>query len=186
MIVCPLCEHPQLRGDACELCGRPLEVTPAELPGVTPLEGLEPTRHAAAAELAGARLEALEPTRLEPDGALAELAAAAPFPDLEPTRAAPAEVEVSPMLEVERTAAVGPGDGRTALPALATCRYCRTPALPGERRCGRCGMRLPVERGSRTEGDADASEARRCSCGAPVTRSVCPACGGRIPGSLDG
>lgn len=186
MIACPLCEHPQLHGDACEVCGRPLEVPP-EVSRVLPLEGLEPTRHAAATDLAGPRLEELEPTLLEPDDAPTHLPETEPLLDLEPTRAAPVEVEISPMLDVEQTSTAAPGDGPTPPPAFTTCRYCRTPALPGERRCGRCGMRLPVVTASRTEGDAAAAKAARlCSCGAPVTRAICPACGGRIPGSLDG
>lgn len=187
MIVCPLCEHPQPHGDLCDVCGRRLEVPAGEVPRVEPIDGLEPTHHAAADELAGPRLEGLEPTVLEPGGpAPAELGGADPLLELEPTRAAPVEVEVSPVPDVEPTSTAIAGDVPTPLPAFTICRYCRTPALPGERRCGRCGMRLAAATSPSGEGAAAAKAPSFCSCGAPVTRAVCPACGGRIPGSLDG
>lgn len=184
MIVCPLCEHPQPAGDTCDVCGRRLEGLAGEVPRVPPLEGLEPTHHPAAAvpdpTLWPGRLEGLEPTRAEPDAP----GVVEPLLDLEPTRAAPVEVEGSTFPDLEPTAAGIPGDGPTPLPASPTCRYCRTAARPGERRCARCGMRLPLAIPPAAEGGAAA--VRRCACGAPVTGAVCPACGGRIPGALDG
>jgi hypothetical protein len=187
MIVCPLCEHPQPQGDACDMCGRRLEVPAGELARVPPLDGLEPTRHVGVGGIAAPRLEGLEPTVLEPgDPDDSRLAGPEPFLDLEPTRTAPVEVEVSPVPEIEPTATALPGDAPTPLPVDMVCRYCRTPALAGERRCGRCGMRLAVVRAPGEGGAADARAVRRCSCGAPVTGAVCPACGGRVAGSLDG
>jgi hypothetical protein len=99
-------------------------------------------------------------------------------PGVEPTRAAPVEVVEVTIPDLERTQAELPGDGPTPLPVAIICRYCRTPAFPGERRCSRCGMRLPVFDG----GGAPASqqEAQRfCSCGVPVTGALCPSCGAR-------
>ncbi len=182
MIVCPLCEHSQPGGDACEVCGRRLEGPAAEAAPAPALEGLEPTLHTAAGAVAAPPLEGLEPTGLEPGA----VAAAEPFLDLEPTGAAPvAVVEVAPAPDLEPTALPSTGDGPTPAPASLVCRYCRTPASPGERRCERCGMRLPVLSATAEE-DGAASETVRCSCGAPVTGVVCPACGGRLAGSHDG
>jgi hypothetical protein len=137
------------------------------------VEGLEPTGHAAV-QAPPAILPELEPTRHAP---------AAPAddrtPDIEPTRAPPVDVEVAPAADLERTAAEIPGDAATPLPAVVTCRYCRTPAAPGERLCARCGMRLP---GVRTEPPAPAGEAGwRCTCGTLVRGSLCPSCGARPP-----
>jgi hypothetical protein len=180
MIVCPVCEHQQAQGAECEVCGKRLAtgVAPADL-AIPAVEGLEPTFHAAAAAPAADRVAELEPTRHD-----AALTAAAPAldvtPDLEATRAAPVDVEVAPTPDVERTAAGIPDDAPTALPAFVTCRYCRTPAMPGERICARCGMRLPVvEAGAAAA--AASEEAPLCSCGMTLRPgvSLCPSCGAR-------
>ncbi len=183
MTVCPLCEHAQPGGDACEVCGRPLEAAGGETVDVPALDGLEPTRHAAAAAPGDSRLDGLEPTALPGD--LAEVAPE-PLGELEPTGAAPVEVQVAPAPDLEPTALAPAGDGPTPLAAVPTCRYCRTPALPGERRCGRCGMRLPVPLSAAREGDGARPEPRRCSCGAPVSGASCPACGARVTAVLEG
>jgi hypothetical protein len=80
---------------------------------------------------------------------------------------------------LERTASGIPGDGPTPLAVFVACRYCRTPALPGERICSRCGMRLPVASGPR--GGPGAEGGRVCGCGALVRGSACPTCGARPP-----
>ena len=180
MIVCPVCEHPQGQGAECEVCGKRLAagVSAADL-AIAAVEGLEPTFHAsAAAAPAGERVAELEPTRRD-----AAVTAAAPAldvtPDLEATRAAPVDVAVAPVPDVERTSAGIPDDVPTALPAFVTCRYCRTPAMPGERICGRCGMRLPF---AAAGGGAASEEATRlCSCGTALRPGVtlCPNCGAR-------
>ena len=89
------------------------------------------------------------------------------------------DVEVSPTPDLERTAAALPGDARTELPLFATCRYCRTPAMPGERICARCGMRLPVVAPATPE---VSRPLRHCSCGTAVRAdaSLCPSCGARL------
>src|SRR5512133_1195710 len=182
MIACPLCEHLQAAGDACDVCGRVLE-RPGFLDGALPaLDGLEPTAQPGVGPVDVAPLAELEPTLL--DAGAAPRPAPEPFPDLEATRAPALEIELEadPVPELEPTAAA-PADPPTPLAASPTCRYCRTPAAPGERRCARCGMRLPVVRAAR-EGPADegleAAAVRRCSCGAPVSGALCPACGARI------
>lgn len=182
MIVCPLCEHSQPGGDACDVCGRPLEGPGARPAPVAALDGLEPTAHADAGDPVAPRLEDLEATALEP----AALAASEPLAELEPTGAAPAEVEVVPAPDLEPTALAAPGDGPAPTPAEVVCRYCRTPARRGERRCARCGMRLPVLAAPAEGSGAALDAARRCSCGAPVTGALCPACGARRAGSLEG
>lgn len=166
------------------MCGRPLQVTGEEAAPVPALDGIEPTHHAAAEEPGSARLDGLEPTALEPGG-LADVAGE-PLAELEPTSAAPVEVDVAPAPDLEPTALAPIGDGPTRLAAVPTCRYCRTPALPGERRCGRCGMRLPLPLVAVRDGEGGGPEPRRCSCGAPVSGATCPACGARVAAALEG
>jgi len=171
MIVCPVCEHPQAQGAECEVCGKRLASGPsaADL-AIPPVEGLEPTLHApsvAAAE----RIAELEPTLHAPAVDLPDV-----MPDLEATRTAPVDVDVEPVPDVERTSEGIPGDVPTALPAIQVCRYCRTPAMPGERICSRCGMRLPVLGGAGAE---PTPAVRLCSCGAATRSSLCPTCGAR-------
>jgi hypothetical protein len=181
VITCPVCEHQQAGGADCEVCGRLRSAggaTPigVEVP-VASLEGLEPTAQAdAAAPGDVAPLPELEPTLQVSAGAVV----IEPLPELEPTGAASTDPshaapgEALPGLEPTFAPA---SDARTALPLFPVCRYCRTPAGPGERLCGRCGMQLGgvVAPPPGRPGD----DQRRCSCGAPITRSICPACGGR-------
>jgi hypothetical protein len=171
---CPVCEHPQAAGAECEVCGRALAAFGGVDQPVAPLDGLEPTSLAAEGSAGDVGLlPELEPTLQPAAGAVA----AVPVAELEPTRAAPVEAPGEPMPDLEPTAAPPSGDGRTELPLFPVCRYCRTPAGPGERLCGRCGMRLQVETGPGP--GATLAGPRLCSCGAPVTRSTCPACGAR-------
>ncbi|ACL65550.1 conserved hypothetical protein [Anaeromyxobacter dehalogenans 2CP-1] len=176
MIVCPVCDHPQALGSECEVCGKRLALHGVPGDEVSPIDGLEPTRFAAV-QAPGEAVPGLEPTRVgeaafepaPPDG-LAEA--------LEPTLAAPVEVDVAPTPDVERTGVELPATERTPLPVFVTCRYCRTPAMPGERLCGRCGMRLPLAGAT----PAEAGPAGwRCGCGAWVVSGPCPACGARAP-----
>lgn len=172
MIVCPVCEHAQAQGTDCEVCGKQLLHGAAGIPEVAPVEGLEPTHHAAV-DTGTDFLPELEPTRQARVDAPDE-----PAVDVDRGREAPVDVTVEPVPDVERVGDGIPADGPTAVPAIVTCRYCRTPAAPGERVCGRCGMRLPV---FDRAGDAPPPPAvRRCSCGAPVSGSICPSCGARV------
>jgi hypothetical protein len=182
MIVCPVCEHPQAQGAECEVCGKRLVagVSAADL-AIPAVEGLEPTR-VAPVEAPAERVLELEPTFLDVAGVAAAAPALDVTPDLEATRAAPVDVDVAPAPDVERTAMAIPDDAPTAVPAFATCRYCRTPAMPGERICSRCGMRLPVVAVA-AAGAGDAPVVlRTCTCGATVRpdASLCPACGARL------
>jgi hypothetical protein len=177
MIVCPVCEHQQEAGSECETCGRRLEEGRGTDAPVAPIEGLEFTAldGAAAAEAAtGEPMIELEVTRFEPaeEPLLAEI-----VEDLEQTRVEPVEVTDDPTPDVERVLAGLPDDGPTRLPVVFTCRYCRTAAGPGERVCGRCGMKLELPAVATSA--AGTGGPRLCSCGTPVTRSRCPACGAR-------
>jgi hypothetical protein len=99
-----------------------------------------------------------------------------PFPELEPTRAELVEAPVEPVPDLEITAAA-PAEPRTPQPAFPVCRYCRTPSGPGDWLCSRCGMWLAAPQAA--PGAGDAPPLRLCSCGTPITRSICPTCGAR-------
>ncbi len=171
MIVCPVCEHPQAQGAECEVCGKALATGAAAAADVPALDGLEPTSVGSGVDAPVERVAELEPTafRAAPD-ALPE-----PLP-LEETRVAPVDVEVEPAPEIERLDAAIPDDGRTEVPLFVTCRYCRTEAMPGERVCARCGMRLPDFGGPAPAG---AIPVRLCGCGMIVRGTACPSCGAR-------
>lgn len=177
MIVCPVCEHAQEAGSECQLCGRRLEEGRGTDAPVAPLPGLELTALEAAPAAPGEAVPGLEITRFEAVEAplLSEV-----VPGLEATRAEPVEVVVEATPDVERVQAGLPDDGPTLLPIVLTCRYCRAEAGPGERICGRCGMRLQLPVAAPA---APAGGPRLCSCGTPVTRSICPACGARNGGA---
>jgi hypothetical protein len=140
MAICPVCEHAQVSGDACDVCGRPLGAPGARALAVERVEGLEPTRHADAGGTPPSRLPDLEPTCADP----VVDAPAGPAEWVEDTRhlpvalAAPAApVEVEPTLHPPAPAEP-PRDPFS--PEL--CRYCRTPAAIGAVFCERCGMKL--------------------------------------------
>lgn len=176
MIACPVCEHQQQAGSECEVCGRHLVEGRGTDAPVAPLEGLELTTldPAGAAALPAAPVEGLEVTAFEraEEPLLSEV-----VPDLEQTRAEPVEVGLDPTPDVERVMAGLPEDGPTLLPLVVICRYCRTEAGPGEKLCARCGMKLAAI--VTPAPAAGAAGPRLCSCGTPVTRSRCPACGAR-------
>jgi hypothetical protein len=178
VITCPVCEQPQADQAECLVCGHALGVGAAGAagaePAVAPLEGLETNAQetGAAVDLGGTFPE-LEPTLLAVAGAVA----ADPMPELEATLAAPVEAPGELVPDLEPTSAAPSADGRTELPLFPVCRYCRTPAGPGEKLCGRCGMQLGglVPPGPVAAGTGP----RLCSCGTPITRATCPACGAR-------
>jgi hypothetical protein len=174
VITCPVCEHQQATGAECEVCGRALAAFGGVDAPVAPLDGLEPTALDGgmwAGEVAV--LPELEPTMQASAGAVASV----PIPELEPTLAARVEAKGELVPDLEPTASPPSGDARTELPLFLVCRYCRTPAGPGDKLCARCGMRLQVDPGP-APGPAGPA-ARFCSCGTPITRSTCPACGAR-------
>ncbi len=176
MVVCPLCEHPQAGGTECEVCGRRLPGGPAAERAIAPLEGLEPTRAPTAPDAPAVAVPDLQVTA----HAHVDAVWVDPVADLEPTPAPPVDVSVEPLPGVDRAMDGLPADGPTPYPVVVSCRYCRTEAAPGERICGRCGMRLPavalVQPPARAE-----DPGRLCSCGVPVRGPRCPACGARTP-----
>ena len=179
MIVCPVCEHQQSQGAECEVCGKKLVHGAAAIPRVAAVEGLEPTGHAAV-DAPPERVPGLEPT-----GHAAAGEVQGTVPDMESGRAAPVDVEAPTIPGVERVTDGVPGAGPPVIPSMVVCRYCRTTAMPGERICTRCGMRLPSFDGAaagagRAAGAGPDAEARICSCGTPVRGSSCPNCGARV------
>lgn len=174
MITCPVCEYQQAGGAECEVCGRALVALGGVDVPVVPLDGLEPTALDGGPSVGDvAVLPELEPT-LQPSAGAVDTV---PIPELEPTRAEPVEVQGEVVPDLEPTAARASGDAPTELPLFLACRYCRTPAGPGDKLCARCGMRLEVNAGP-APGPALAV-ARLCSCGTPIFRSICPTCGAR-------
>ncbi len=172
MARCPLCDHEQALGDACDVCGRALRGAGVVLAPAPPLEGLEPTGHAPAAAPAGALVLMPE---LEPTGVAAVPLVAGPREAwIEATLQEAVSVAVEP-LEVERTA----GDGeRSPREALASCRYCGELVPDGEAFCLRCAMHIEP-RASAQEAAPDLVRCR--GCGAAGSGERCPACGERLP-----
>jgi len=197
VIVCSLCEHQQPAGEECEVCGMRFGKAVAIPVQVAPVEGLETTAYAAAdagsgpAPTAPGSLDWLEPTLAAPQ----EVAPSSSeeFPGLEPTRlaepAAPSALDLldgapptgaEPGLEswLEPTFAAPIPSTEAEGPATVTCRYCRTPAAPGEKFCGRCGMRLAAQARPATQ---SSKIPLVCSaCGVPGAPGVCRSCGCRI------
>jgi hypothetical protein len=182
-VVCPVCEHVQESGTECEVCGRRLAGATPTPEASSPLEGLERT---ALQEGAGAGagppappVEGFEPSRFEPAAAAPAGEPGPPDGWLERTAAPEVQTATEP-LEVERSTAERPrqrpGDAVPRPPP--TCRYCRTPAVPGDAFCGCCGMKLPLERPAAASTAAPAGVPCR-GCGILVTGPVCPACGAR-------
>jgi RNA polymerase subunit RPABC4/transcription elongation factor Spt4 len=153
MPACALCENVQPSGDACDVCGHPFPAGERVEPVVEPLPDLEPTLQ----------------LPVEADGELVD--------GLEATAIGPVQVVADTVEGLMPTAAEGlPDDGPAGEPVVSICRYCRTPAFPGEAFCGHCGMRLPAVGG----GVAPPMEVVLCrDCGTPVRGETCPACGVR-------
>jgi hypothetical protein len=179
MPTCPLCENVQPGGEECDVCGRPFPRGEGVPVPVAPLPELErtaieiPPGAAASAEPPGT-LEALEPTAAPDAGAVAVAA----VEGLELTRAAPVGVEAVTLPDLEPTGEAPIPDLPVPDGAGTTCRYCRTPAMPGQSFCARCGMRLPS--GDMGREAAPAGPPGTCwQCGSPVARETCPSCGAR-------
>ena len=155
MPACALCENVQPAGEACDLCGHPFPVGERTPVLVEPLEGLEATM-------------------LPPAPAGEEW-----LPEFEATTQDPVQVVVETMEGFMPTDAEGiPDDPMPGPEPVATCRYCQSPAPPGEAFCVHCGMRLPTASGG---GAAPPVEIRLCSdCSTPVKGSTCPGCGARV------
>lgn len=153
-MICPVCEHPQEAGAECDVCGARLGPVPPIAVVPTTVPDLEPTVLADTA-----------PTPAE----------GAPWIERTATDPVSAPVEA---LEVERATADPGSRQRTPVAALA-CRYCRTPAGPGQQFCERCGMRLMSYRPAEASSDADPVICR--GCGTVVHGALCPGCGARAP-----
>ena len=159
-VICPLCEHAQERGAECDACGARLAAP-------------EPQPEAPTGTLSGLETNAI-------DGAPGPAIASAE-PDggawLERTAAAAVAVTVE-ALDVERAARDRPDRDRTPAAAPA-CRYCRTPAAPGQQFCEGCGMRLRSYRAPAA--DPDPGSVRCRGCGTVMEGPRCPGCGARAP-----
>jgi hypothetical protein len=166
MTVCPVCEHPQAEGNACDVCGKVFSVTPPVDVRVQALGELEATRYDGASVTAPVpALAELEGTALRAGPDLP----AASIPELERTKLeGQSDTPILPLDEMELGRAEDDGV-RTAVPTgPVTCRYCRNVQADGAF-CDRCGMRLP-----RASADAVSAEAV-----AEDEWTICTACGSR-------
>jgi hypothetical protein len=181
MLTCPVCDHAQPAGDECALCGHRLTGPGAEPAAVEPLADLEPTLQAPVQATADP-VPGLEPTRLEGVPGAVGPVDGGPAAWAEPTRAGPVEAgspEPVPGIERHRAEPV-PDEGGSLDPlAPVVCRYCRATAMPGDKFCQRCGMRLPrfepVRLAAQERGDLVCPD-----CGSLGPGPRCRRCGGRM------
>lgn len=172
-MVCPLCEHSQDSGDACEGCGRELVAAWDAPIRIDTLAGLEPRQTVAPAE----NIQPLP---------LLEITGRAPAPD----------VPISSLTDLEQTkfpssgtviaqAVQGLDRGRETLEpspfdpdGLLTCRACGNQQAGSL--CDRCGMRLPRYRPPEHQSDAILVVCHNCNVRSPAGER-CDGCGMRLP-----
>jgi hypothetical protein len=172
-VVCPLCEHSQDAGDACERCGRELVAAWDPPVRVESLAGLESGRSAPIPEKTEA-LQALEVTihAPAPDASVFSLQGA------ETTQFAPAGSVVSQPVQ-------GFDRGREFLPstpfeaeAALTCSACGK--VQRGMICESCGMRLPRYRPKDEEPDKLLVLCHNCNVRNPAGER-CEGCGMLLP-----
>jgi hypothetical protein len=175
MLTCPVCEHSQGSGDECEVCGKKLVGGQSDVATAT-LPGLEPTI-LPAVEAPPERLDELETTAFE---AVGDAAGEDLTGVLEP-RVEGLIVSVMPLPDIERHLAEPVPDDPDQLPRAGpvVCRYCRNPAMPGDKFCAHCGMRLsryePVKLAAAERGELVCTD-----CGALGAGPRCRRCGARM------
>jgi hypothetical protein len=175
MPTCPVCDHSQPSGDECEVCGKRFVGVASDVPVAT-TPGLEPTRFDAV-EAPAERVEGLETTAFEAAGdAPGERMDEALEPRIEGLI-----VSVTPMPDIERHLSEPIPDEPDELPRAGPvlCRYCRTAAMPGDKFCGKCGMRLsryePVKLAAAERGEMICND-----CGSLGPGPRCRRCGARM------
>lgn len=182
MIVCPVCEHQQAQGNACDNCGKVLTVVKgAEEAPVTTLVELERTAIAnPKLAVAAEAMPELELTKMKvgPDLPAQQL------PELDRHQIASAgPVAVEAMPDMDRGREQDDGE-RTQLSDQIVCRYCRNVQASGVL-CDKCGMRLPkpaatAAAASKGKVDPDAVVLVLCGCGAKaVAGRRCGSCGAK-------
>jgi hypothetical protein len=178
MVICPMCEHAQEPGGECILCGRRLLDVGASDEPIPRMGDLDPTRLEISVAPSMDRIEGLEPTLLDVPAAAAP---EEPPPWIERTARDPVAAEALEPLAIERTCSAREDAPPRDLLELPICRYCRTPASPGEVFCARCGLKVDVYTGG-TGGSVNShADVRRCRfCGAAATGEACPSCGTRF------
>jgi ribosomal protein L32 len=167
MIVCPVCEHQQSQGTACDVCGKALVASQPINVAREVLPELESNI------LPGADANVVIERMAEIDEYRASHVQIAfePMPELERTEHAEvALAAVEPVPDFERTS--HPGDGqRTPVSAVRRCRYCGHTQQTGFL-CDGCGLRMP---GTEMAGKPAAHE--------EPTTVACPDCG--VTGSIN-
>lgn len=144
-IVCPFCHTRQPNAWDCATCARPLHERPSQSGLTVPsLPELESTAlDGGEANVAVASLQELESTSLGEEGGPA--AGTDALAGLEPTHVEPVGAVpplAEPGLVIEPTPAA-PIGAPTQRSGQSACRYCGTPKREGASRfCVRCGMRV--------------------------------------------
>jgi hypothetical protein len=183
MPICPVCEHNQVQGNACDQCGKVFTQQAIQTVSTPVLPELEQNAHVAApAQVALERIPELESTAFRP----APAPPAERVSDLEPTAlpSAAAVAPSAPVPDLDLGRVVSDGT-KTAPPGdTITCRYCRTVQTGGVM-CERCGMRLPrsakvPQAAAPSKAEASWTRCRKCG-GRAKSAELCPSCGDPVP-----
>lgn len=174
MIVCPVCEHPQVQGDTCDVCGKRLVSAPPTSQEYPTLPELEQTAAAAVGNVAVALMPDLEVHHAPEVNVVDER-----MVELDPTTVqgvdAAASVPVQPTADVERTHFADDGQ-RTLLGMTVTCRYCGLNQPRTNRLCDKCANALPVLVAAAAAAPLRAQRCPSCGSSAEVGKA-CAACG---------
>lgn len=184
MIVCPVCEHQQVAGYECDVCGKDLgaslggsDLIAPPAPEVPRLPELELPPNAAVGEVAVQRMPELE---LNATLGLANVPTPA-MPDLDTARAPAVAVPVERLADLAQDRAEFVGQKAQAPGASLQCRYCGTVQAQGAI-CDRCGMRLPRAAAGLAEDKLPAELVRCKFCGSPGHAGHrCKECGRVLP-----
>lgn len=177
MIVCPVCEHPQDKGDTCDVCGKRLVVA-------APTSEQYPTLPELEATAIVARNAVGPPVTMMPELDLHRVGHVEVQPEkvaeLEATAIPGASAPVTSLEAVpdlERTRVID-GDARTVLGPTVGCRYCGHVQARTNILCERCANAMP-RIVTETKGKAEGPPKRACgNCGVDAELGKkCPSCG---------
>ncbi|HEY3449889.1 MAG TPA: hypothetical protein VGK67_26285 [Myxococcales bacterium] len=174
-----MCEHPQDKGDACDVCGRVLvQAAPVAVP-IQALPELERTAIVAGNAVGPpvTMMPELEVHRIGDVQVAAEKMAEMETSAI-PGAAAAAAATIEAAPDIERTQLVDAGP-RTVVPDTVPCRYCGHPQKRTNVFCEKCANAMPRVILAKVD-DPKAKQVQvRCkACGENAIRGEkCPACG---------